>query len=397
VIIIDTGFSRSSLQSARKIIAALDVDTCHVATGSPYLSWEQHADQLGIIARDDLNHGSLVLKSLLAADPDRPVILVRAYDEDVRLIRTTFAGGRQVKPGWVEAYRTAVAICRQRGFASVANLSFGGYTHAMDGSGWESHCLARETGAGMPGHIVLAGAGAGNGVAIHASWSTAPGTTMEVKAFQSGPTTYNLWCAADAGAPEANDWLLEVFLNDRKVGQELASHVAPNLWNNRKQVTIHVPGAGQVRFCTSRFFRSDAGFGGIASGFGGGDSQQLLTASGMRTAKQVSNSASSVDALRFDCWVVQSDCDAMFLDHKDMMSIAEPAIFPHVIAVGLKSGEYAANQTEPGAKPDLLIDGKGPISFRLPEVAARVARMLDLDPALDVVAVRQRLSAENAA
>lgn len=364
VIIIDTGFSRPSLQAARKIIAALDVDTCHIATGSaqsPYLTMERDADELGIVARDDLNHGSLVLKSLLEVNPELPVILVRAFDENGRLVRTKFAHGAQVKPGWTEAYRTAVAICRERGLASVANLSFGGYTHAMDGSGWESHSLAQETGAGKPGHIVLAGASAGNGIAIHSSWTTAPAETTEVQAVQTGSTTYNLWCAADASKPEANDWVVEVFLDDRLVGREMSDHLAPNLWNNRKQVSVRVAGEGQVRFCVSRFFRADTGFGGIAAD------------------------------LRFDCWVVESDGDAAFLDHKDVMSIAEPAIFPHVIAVGLKSGEYAANQDEPGSKPELLIDGNGPISFRLPEVAAKVAQMLSEDPALDVVAVRNKL------
>ncbi|MBX3151904.1 hypothetical protein KF728_17230 [Candidatus Obscuribacterales bacterium] len=370
VIIIDTGFSRSSLQAAGKIIAALDVDTCRVATGtedSPYLTMERNADELGIVARDDLNHGSLVLQSLLGVNPDLPVVLVRAYNQNVRLVRTVFAHGRQVKPGWTEAYRTAVAICRERGLASVANLSFGGYTHAMDGTGWESHSLAQETGAGKPGHIVLAGAAAGSGAAIHASWSTHPGETTELRAVQGGPTMYNLWCAADAAAPESSDWAMEVFLNGHLISREMSDHLAPNLWNNRKQVSINVPGAGQVLFRVSRFFKDGSDFGGVHSNY------------------------------RFDGWVVQSEADAVFLDHKDVMSIAEPAIFPHVIAVGLKSGEYAENQNEPGAKPEVLIDGAGPISFRLPEVAAQVAQMLNEDPALDVVAVRDKLSNKNAA
>jgi hypothetical protein len=348
----------------------LDVDSCRVATGtedSPYLTLEGNAGELGIVARDDLNHGSLVLHSLLAVNPELPVVLVRAYNDEVKLVRTKFAHGSLVQPGWTEAYRTAVAICRKRGLATVANLSFGGYTHAMDGSGWESHSLAQETGAGKSGHIVLAGASAGNGAAIHSSWSTQPGETTEVKAFQSCPTTYNLWCAADAGTPESNDWVLEAFLNGRLISREMSDNLAPNLWNNRKQVTIHVPGAGQVIFRTSRFFNNGGDFGRVHSNY------------------------------RFDAWVVQSDCNAVFLDHKDVMSIAEPAIFPHVIAVGLKSGEYAANQAEPGAKPELLIDGGGPISFRLPEVAAKVAQMLSEDPALDVVAVRAKLSNKSAA
>jgi len=391
VIIIDTGFSPRSLQASRKILAAIDVASQRVVTGSdnsPYLTWERDAGSLEAVAQDDLNHGSIVLDSLVAANPELPVVLVRAYDDSVKLVRTEFAGGKQVRPGWTEAYRAAVDICRKRGLASVANLSFGGYTHAMDGTGWESHVLAHDTGAGKAGHIILAGAGSGNGTAIHASWLTTPGMTEEVSAFQSCPTTYNLWCAADAGAPESGDWLLEVFLNDRKVWQELATNVGPNLWNNRKQVNFHVPGAGKVRIRTSRFFRSDAGFGGVASGFANRGTRQLFSANAHAAPRAKVN---KLDPLRFDCWILQKECDAMFLDHKDGMSIAEPAIFPHVISVGLKSGEYAPDQNEPGAQPDLLLDGAGPISFRLPEVVAQVADLIGNDPSLDVVAVRKWL------
>lgn len=406
VIIIDTGFSRAALQSARRILAAIDVASCRVescADDTSSLTWARNADILGRIAQDDLNHGTLVLNSLLAVNPDIPVILVRAYDSDVKLIRTEFAGGEMVRPGWTEAYRAAVDICRKRGMTSVANLSFGGYTHAMDGSGWESHVLAHDCGAGKPGHIILAGAGTGDGTAIHASWKTTPGSTEEVSAFQTSPTTYNFWSAADADAPEANDWLLEVFLNDFKIGQELSSHVGPNLWNNRKQVTIQVPGAGKVVFRTSRFFRSDAGFGGIAAAHSSQGARRLSNVGhplerspdqahlAVEPTNPLVTSAPQLDPLRFDCWINQSDSRAMFLDHKDVMSIAEPAIFSHVIAVGLSSGEYAEDQNELGAKPDLLIEGPGPISFRLPEVAARVAAMLGHDPSLDVVAVRKLL------
>lgn len=422
VIIIDTGFSLESLCQARKILAIVNVATGRIETGSPWLTWAENADVLSAFAHDPRNHGSLVLQSLTAQAPDLPVVLVRAYNEDQEMARTIFRHGKQVRAGWTEAYLAAVTICRERGLASVANLSFGGYHHALDGTGWESHCLAQATGAGKPGHIVVAGAGAGDGSAIHASWRVEGGAWQEVRAFQSCPTTYNLWCAADASSPESNNWLLEVFLNDRLVVQELSGHVMPNLWNDRKQVTFRIPGAGQTRIRVSRFWSTGTEGGDslldVEPGRQGflrrgndtrrgeiGSNRQALRgiiassdkgrslASFTTDANRKQSPRAKLDPLRFDCWISQCKADAAFLDHKDDMSIAEPAIFPHVIAVGLKSGSYAANQNQPGHKPELLLDGNGPVSFRLPEVAAKVARMLAADPSLDVVAVRGLLTA----
>lgn len=398
-IIIDTGFSLASLRTARKILAVIDVPTGRVVTGSPFLNMASDADVLESFAYDPLNHGSLVLKSLMAVAPELPVVLVRAYDDNVRLIRTEFVSGKQTRPGWTEAYLIAVHLCRERGLASVANLSFGGYTHAHDGTGWESHCLAQETGADKPGHIVLAGAGTGDGTAIHASWKVDAGSFEEATAFQTCPTTYNFWCAADGNAPESNDWLLEVFLNGEKIAQEIAGNVQPNLWNNRKQVTVRVDGVGLVRIRTSRFWRfGGTALGGAADVFAAGAQNQPLASSESSESKDLiaematPPSVTRLDPLRFDCWVNQKEGTAFFLDHQDGMSIAEPAIFPHVIAVGLTRGDYAPDQDEPGAKPEVLLEGPGPVSFRLPEVTARVARFLAEDPALDVVAVRQMLT-----
>ncbi len=407
VIIIDTGFSEESLRSVQKILAVINVANGRVDVGSPYLNWSDNAEVLSLFAHDPTNHGSLVLKSLMALAPGLPVVLVRGYDEKGKMARTVFQHGKQVRPGWTEAYLKAVDICEERGLATVANLSFGGYHHALDGSGWESHCLAQVTGADKPGHVVVAGAGAGNGSAIHSSWRVETGASVDVTAFQSAPSVYNLWCAAEAGTPHSDDWLLEVFLNDRLVVQELSGHVMPNLWNNRKQICFRVPAAGHVRIRSSRFWKGGTNGGGSLLG---GDflrrrssrkqsdgRRHGLQASQPVAAPGDSESRVKRDPLRFDCWISQSENDAVFLDHKDAMAIAEPAIFPHVIAVGLKNGSYAEDQNQPGSKPEVLLPGDGPISFRLPEVVVQVAFMLAVNPSLDVVAVRERLLFNKAA
>ncbi|HMO23098.1 MAG TPA: hypothetical protein PKC98_19220, partial [Candidatus Melainabacteria bacterium] len=83
-----------------------------------------------------------------------PVVLVRAYTNEIRLRRTRFQDGKVVSPGWTAAYSWAVELCRERGYNTVTNCSFGGYTHAMDGSGWEAPSLRQWTGPGKPGHII---------------------------------------------------------------------------------------------------------------------------------------------------------------------------------------------------------------------------------------------------
>lgn len=382
-IIIDTGFSEESMKTAKNILAILDVRTGSVISGFPYLSWEYNKDALTSFAGDPYNHGSSVLSALMQQSPELPVILVRAFN-DGKFIRTTFVDGQIVKPGWTEAYKTAVAICKNLGISSVANLSFGGYTHAADGSGWESFCLGSATGPGKPGHIVVAGAGAGGGDPIHSSWRTEPGQNTEVTAYQHDTTTYNFWCSAEADSHQFNDWLLEVFLDGNKLGEEFGGDLIPNFWNNRKQVTFQVDGPGTVTIRTTRFWGADRRFKGLQVAHNSAQNQDQF-----HCAKPRPINLHRRDPLRFDCWINQAT--AHFADHHDAMTIAEPAIFPHVIAVGLNQGKYSADQFERGAKPDLLIDGDGPVSFRLPEVVAEIARYLDEDPSLDMVAVRNRL------
>lgn len=389
-IIIDTGYSVEAMKSARNILAILDVRTGSIITGFPYLTWEYNEEVLTAFAGDPYNHGSSVLGALMQRSPEMPVILIRAYTES-KLIRTTFANGRIVKPGWTEAYLSAVALCKSLGMNSVANLSFGGYTHAADGSGWESYSLGSVTGPGKPGHIVVAGAGAGGGDAIHSSWRTEPGQTTEVTAYQSSTATYNFWCAADADSPQFNDWLMEVFLDDRKIGEEFGGDLIPNFWNDRKQVTFQVDGAGTVKIRTTRFWGADRRFKGLQELHAANHSTQDVIPFHCAKPHPFAEHRKPADPLRFDCWINQVQCSATFLDHQDSMTIAEPAIFPHVIAVGLNAGKYSFDQFERGAKPDLLIEGDGPISFRLPEIVAEIGDMLNEDPSLDMVAVRSRL------
>lgn len=388
-IIIDTGFSFESLQLARNnILAVIDARTGSIISGFPFISWEHNAEVLKSFAGDPFNHGSMVLTNLMNQSPDLPVILVRAFDETGRLIRTTFHDGKIVRPGWTEAYLTAVHLCRILGICSVANLSFGGYVHALDGTGWESHCLASVTGPGKPGHIVVAGAAAGNGHAIHSSWRTPPGMMTEVHATQDSFTTYNFWGTADSGSTQANDWLLEVFLDGKKLGEEFSGNLVPNLWNNRKQVTFGVEGSGTVTIRTTRFWKADTRYGDLLALSELGSNSTSERPYHCAKPSGVSAQRKRIDSLRFDCWINQTTSGAEFIDHKDPMFIAEPAIFPHVIAVGLTAGLYAPDQTDPGAKPDVLIEGDGPISFRLPEVTAAIAAFLAEDPSLDVVRVR---------
>jgi hypothetical protein len=395
-IIIDTGFSFESLQSARNnILAVMDARTGSVITGFPFISWEHNAEVFNSFAGDPFNHGSMVLGALMKQIPDLPVILIRAFDETGRLIRTTFQDGKIVKPGWTEAYLTAVHICRVLGIASVANLSFGGYVHSVDGSGWEAHCLASVTGPGKPGHIVVAGAGSGNGHPVHSSWRTEPGAMTEVCAVQESTTTYNFWCAADSNSHQANDWLLEVFVDGKKLGEEFSGGLIPNLWNNRKQVTFGVEGSGTVTIRTTRFWKADTRYGDLL-GLNALLSHSMTERPFHCAVPSTLSIQRRVDNLRFDCWINQTGSGAKFLDHEDPMSIAEPAIFPHVIAVGLTSGLYSPDQADANAKPDLLIEGDGPISFRLPEVTAAIAKALAQDSSLDVVQVRKAVISQAA-
>jgi hypothetical protein len=355
VIVIDTGFSLESIAKARHILATVDLSTGRSAVGEPFLDLKVEADRklLEDFAGDPLNHGSLVLEALVAEAPELPVVLVRAYSDDVRLIRTGWSDGKISRPGWTDAYLAVVDFCAKRGYATVTNCSFGGYTHAMDGTGWEAHSLRQVTGQGKPGHIVIAGAGAGNRRALHASWRTEPATHSDVRAWQRKPTTYNFWCGAGAAEPEASDWSLEVFLNGQEIAQYSSQHITANIWNQRKQLTFTVPGEGLVVFRVCRF-SCDATAGGAEERAGDSDDVWNFP-------------APSTDVHRFDMWINHQD-DAEFLDHVDETTIAEPAVFPEVIAAGLQSGSYSPNQADPQAKPEILLPGEGPISFRLPRL-----------------------------
>jgi hypothetical protein len=174
VIVIDSGFSRESM-SGLNILAARDLARGTTVMGTPRLNEEQ----LDSFACDPLNHGSIVLQRLrqqlqekLSAQPLAAAgvafILLRVFGADNSCIRTCWENGKVVSDGWTEAYLWAVELCESSGYASVANCSFGGFVHAVDGTGWEAHQLARVTGPGKSGHVVVAAAGHGDGRAIHA-------------------------------------------------------------------------------------------------------------------------------------------------------------------------------------------------------------------------------------
>lgn len=341
-IIIDTGFSEGVLQSAPRIIGFYDLVNRRV------VMHDRREGGLAVpdckpIARDP-GHGSMVLANLLRLKPDAPIVLIRSHDDDGNLMQTSFQGGIQVADGWTEAYLWAVALCKMRGFNSVANCSFGRFMHAMDGTGWVQHQLSRVTGAGKPGHILVAAAGAGDGRAVHACWLTAGGGMTVVDCAQTGDTTFNFW------TDDRDGWTLEVARDGRIEQRHDGNSLPVNFWNNRKQLTFTVPGSGWIQLVTR------------CSGSG---------------------------EQRFDCWA-RGD-GARFRSHVDANGIVEPAILPAVLAVGFRHGAYADDQRDPGAKPDVLIEGKGMISFNLPRVDAVVADMLSESPGLDLPAVCERL------
>lgn len=343
LIVIDSGFSLESLRDA-KVLAVRDLSSDVTVIGAPFVS----DNELQAFAHDPLNHGSIVLQNLRKLAPDAPVILIRVIGEDGRIIRTGWQHGEIVTDGWTEGYIWAVELCKQLGLTSVANCSFGGITHAADGTGWESHQLAQVTGAGQPGHVLVAASGPGDGRSVHASWLVEPGATKWVAARQTKSTSYNFW----AGFAHQS-WWLTARLNGDVVGRYEGSGLDGNMWNQRQQLTFDIEGSGDVSF-------------------------------------ELTLSADAQSSLRCDCWVRGED-SSRFLNYIDARLIAEPAVFPHVIATGFRSGSYAPDQCQLDAKPDVLVDGGGQISFRTPEVTAAVAGLLSSDPTLDVVQVKQLL------
>jgi hypothetical protein len=355
LIIIDSGFSQQAIDRARRVIAINDLPSGRVVIGNPTVS----AEDLAEFAGDSLHHGTIVLERLMDRVPDMPVILVRALGErGSSFMRTSWNDdGTIAEQGWTEGYRWAVDLCRKLGMRSVANCSFGAFIHASDGTGWEAHQVSKETGPGKPNHIMVVAAGPGDGRAQHASWRQLPGETIPVSVQQREDAKYNLWSASEKGAL----WQLTVYLNGEEQFTIDSRNVPRNLWNQRKQQTFTVRGEGRV------------------------DLVMHVDSTG------TTDDGVNEGALRFDVWA-PSDMSACFLSRIDLTLISEPAIFSEVIAVGLRRGVYAENQTQEGVKPEVLLPGGEQISFRIPEVVAEIARMLrDSAEDLDVVAVRNRL------
>lgn len=344
IIIIDSGFSREVLARARNnILAVHDVPSNTFVAGND-------RSRLDWFAGDVYqNHGTEVLARVLQRRPESPLLLVRAFGTDKRLVRTEWTEGRVTRTGWVEAYLQAVEFCRTQGLSSVANCSFGGYVHAMDGTGWEAFNIGKVTGKGNRGHIMISGAGPGDGRPTHASTSLWPGEERVINAWQDGDTHYNFWARRPEGA-----WTLTVRMNGHTVFAVHSTDVPPNLWNGLKQQTLRLFGRGDVQFhvtCPSVV----------------ADVRSLLS---------------------FHCWV---EGPALFANHVDPVAVAEPACLPSVIAVGLASSNYSPNQWLPGEKPDVLLPGGEQVSFRLPEVTVAVSRILDANANLDVDGVRALL------
>lgn len=357
LIVIDSGFSVEAIARAKRVIAIYDVPRGRKVVGEPVVS----SDALAAFAGDPMHHGTIVLEKLLDVLPEAPVILVRAFGDNNSVSRTEWAAdGGIAREGWTEAYVWAVEVCRSKGLRSVANCSFGGFIHAMDGTGWESFQLAKATGPGMPNHVVVVAAGPGDGRASHASWKQLRNDTVTVSALQHRTSKYNVWAGKESDETPV-DWTLTVMRDGDVLHFIDGAKVPENMWNQRRQSTFSIDGSGFVQFVMQRKSLGDTG---------GGDSEGILG---------------------FDIWLGNEGTGA-FLDHVDSKMISEPAIFPHVIAVGLNVGIYAPDQTVVGAKPEVLVHGRGQVSFQTPRVTAKVAQLLmESEAGLDIDQVRERL------
>ncbi len=356
VIIADTGFSADSLAGAKRVLGVYDLVNRRVVLGSPYVT---DATDIGAFAGDPSRHGSLVLEKTLALDPDVPLVLIRSHNPEEGIIRTGWQDGKPAQDGWTEAYLWAVRLCQLHGLASVANFSFGRVFHAADGTGWDAFQFAKVVGAGKPGHVIVAAAGPGDGRACHAAFTACAPAPTEVQVQQDGATSYNFWTkvASESDSKMSDpqdDWILEVWRDGRLVMRQDGAFVPVNFWNGRKQLQFSLEGTGNVTLSV-----------------------------------RLKNGTSAERG--FECWLATGD--ARFLNHVDDTYIVEPAAFPSVIAVGFKAGRYSPDQEKPGHKPDVLLDGGGAISFRLPEVVVKVARMLEADPSLDALQVKDLLKA----
>lgn len=344
-VVIDSGYSQEVLRRARKVLACWDLSQERPITTASYLT----PKELDGFAGDPMNHGSIVLSRLLDRVPDAPLVLVRAFNSGNRDVqRTVWHNGQVVRAGWTEAYVWAVELCRQRNLTSVANCSFGGFQHAMDGSGWEAEQINSVSGPGRPGHIMVAAAGPGDGRANHSCFLLLSGDEKNFVADQDDSGQYNLWFGL--GQPDTDDchWQLEVLKDGHTVCYLNSNELGENMWNKRKQFKFVVPGAGRVDIRVRRLSEHEC--------------------------------RDERCSLRVDCWTE----DGWFHNYVSPLLVSEPACFPNVIAVGLRSLNYNAFQTQPGEKPDVLLPGSEQISFRTPEVTAAVARLLEQDASLDV-------------
>jgi hypothetical protein len=346
-IVIDSGFSREVLQQGGRVIAAYDLPRKLTFESSEYLSDAQMDDFCG----DPMGHGSIVLSRLLSCRSDARLILVRAFGPS-DVCRTVWKGGEVIQPGWVEGYVWAHEFARARDMVSVANCSFGGVSHAMDGTGWESFQIAKCCGAGKPGHAVVAAAGTGDGRAVHGALTLLAGEDKNFVADQDTDCEYNCWFGLGQDVPENCRWQLEAWQNGQLMFSSNSQEVPPNLWNGKQQLKFRLWGAGRISIDIRRDHEYDENFG-----------------------------------LRVDVYAE----GARFRNWVSPHLIPEPACFPHVIAVGLQASTYSPTQKEPGKKPEVLLPGSGQISFRIPEITALVGQMLENYPGLDVDGLKTML------
>lgn len=351
-IVMDSGFSREILKKVSKqVLAAWDLTEnrkFEIGPRSDYLS----SRQLEQFSGDPMGHGSEVLSRLLRFEPEAKVILIKAF-EDFVVRKTRWEGGHIVGPGWCEGYVWANELARSRGMVSVGNCSFGGYRHAMDGTGWEVRQVGTCTGAGKPGHVLVAAAGYGDSRAVHGNVNLLDGEKKTFYARQDGWCEYNCWFGLGQSFPNKADWILEARLNDEIVYMADSREVPPNMWNGSQQLTFSITGGGKVEI---ELRRKEKG---------------LKTENG----------------LRVDIWSE----DARLENWVSAELLPEPACFPQVLTVGLRASFYSPKQEQAGCKPEVLLQGGDQISFRLPEIVVAVGKMLEHDPTMDIEQVRAQM------
>lgn len=389
VIVIDSGFSQDVVAQVKNLIGFYDLNSGIAVTGAPLIKGDQAQFVLQNLCRDPLDHGSIVLRGLLLRKPDCAFVLVRAFDDAGALQRTGWSNGQVVSDGWVEAYLWARQLCASRGFTSVANLSFGGYSHAQDGSGWESFKLASVVGSGnsigsgksvssahenpasanLAGHVLVAATGPGDGRGLHCSFTASENTV--VHGYQGSTSVYNLWVDRSVSSSAQHcHWHLLVKMNGREVAQHQGRLIPRNIWNDRQQLTFVLEGEGNFEFSITP--------------------ASAPVASAQEPADRASAAYDAIATTRFDIFVAQG-ADACFFDHVDAEAISEPACLSQVIAVGLRTGSYGNCMVNGIAKPEVKLAGGGPISFRIAEVTALVASLLEADPAMNIAQVRQKV------